>query len=354
VQFVSDLHQVIIVARDATSETRRPVTDERPYRRGRMPPRSATATPAPPALSPETHRLTVRDWVTLALPGLIWGSSFYLIAEGLDSFEPFLVTWLRIVFGFVVVAATPAARRSVPRSSWPRLGVLAVVWIAVPISLFPLAEERVSSSVTGMLNGATPIFTAIVAALIVRSLPPQRQLLGLVVGLAGIVLIAVPTWSSDAQEGSSAVGVVMVLCALACYGVALNIAAPLQRALGALPVIGRILGIAVVLLAPFGLAAIDGSQFSWSSAIAVAVLGAFGTGVAYVLMASNAGRYGSTRASSTTYLIPGVSIMLGVAFRGESVDWIALVGCAVALVGAYLVNTAYRPVGSTGANGASE
>ncbi|MFO5197582.1 hypothetical protein RCL06_24620, partial [Salmonella enterica subsp. enterica serovar Typhimurium] len=84
-----------------------------------------------------------------------------------------------------------------------------------------------------------------------------------------------------------AVGVIMILCALACYGVALNIAAPLQRQIGALPVIGRILAIAAVLVAPFGIAAVAGSEFSWSSALAVAVLGAFGTGVAYVLMASN-------------------------------------------------------------------
>jgi drug/metabolite transporter (DMT)-like permease len=59
-------------------------------------------------------------------------------------------------------------------------------------------------------------------------------------------------------------------------------------------------------------------------------------------MASNAGRYGSTRAASTTYLIPGVSVVLGISFRDESVEWIALLGCVVALAGAYLVNTAVR------------
>ena len=129
---------------------------------------------------------------------------------------------------------------------------------------------------------------------------------------------------------------------MACYGVALNLAAPLQRELGSLPVIGRVLAVALVLVAPLGIAGITGSDFTWGSALAVAVLGAFGTGLAYVLMASNAGRYGGTRAASTTYLIPAVSVVLGISFRGESVEWVALVGCAVALVGAYLVNTAVR------------
>ena len=303
----------------------------------------AASLAAPRVTRPEDRSLAPRDWAALAMPGLIWGSSFYLIAEGLDSFEPFVVTWMRILFGFLVVVSMPATRQPVPRASWPTLVLLGVIWLALPLSLFPLAEERVSSSVTGMLNGATPIFAAIVAAVIVRRLPPQRQLLGLVIGLIGIVLIAVPTWSDEGGEGgSSAVGVLMILTALACYGVALNIAGPIQRQLGSLPVMGRALAVALVLVAPLGIADITGSDFSWGSALAVAVLGAFGTGVAYVLMASNAGRYGSTRAASTTYLIPAVSVLLGISFRGESVELLALLGCAVALGGAYLVNTGVR------------
>ena len=300
---------------------------------------------APRAARPEDRPLAARDWAALAIPGLIWGSSFYLIAEGLDSFDPFVVTWMRIVFGFLVVISVPATRQRVPRGSWPTLALLGVVWLAIPLSLFPLAEQRVSSSLTGMLNGATPIFAAIVAAIVVRRLPPQRQIVGLAIGLLGIVLIAAPTWSQTGQGGSSAAGILMILAALACYGVALNVAGPVQRQLGSLPVIGRALAVAVVLVAPLGIAGMTGSDFTWRSALAVAVLGAFGTGVAYVMMASNAGRYGSTRAASTTYLIPAVSIVLGVAFRGESVEWVALAGCAVALAGAYLVNTAVRRAG---------
>lgn len=298
------------------------------------------STAAPPAgttpPAPEHVHLARRDWLTLALPGLIWGSSFYLIAEGLDSFSPYLITWLRICIGFCVIVSVPATRRPIPSASWSRIGVLAVVWMTVPLSLFPLAEQRVSSSVTGMLNGANPIFTAIIATVIAGALPPRRQLLGLGIGLAGVVLIAVPSWSEGA---SSAGGVLMILSAMVCYGVALNLAGPIQRRLGSLPVIGRALAIAFVLTSPFGIATVSDSTFEWGSAAAVAVLGAFGTGVAYVMMASNAGRFGSTRASSTTYLIPGVSIVLGVVLRGENLELVALLGSAIAVSGAYLVNS---------------
>jgi drug/metabolite transporter (DMT)-like permease len=68
----------------------------------------------------------------------------------------------------------------------------------------------------------------------------------------------------------------------------------------------------------------------------------FGTGLAYVLMASNAGRFGSTRAASTTYLIPGVSLLLGVMLRGEDVAGLAIIGSVIAVAGAYLVNSIRR------------
>ena len=295
---------------------------------------SAPSTSRP--VAPEDVHLHLGDWFALAVPGLIWGSSFFLIAEGLDAFSPYLVTWMRVGFGLAALAAVPAARRPVPRGAWPMIATLGLVWMAVPLTLFSLAEQRVSSSVTGMLNGANPIFTAAVAAMIVAAFPPRRQQLGLLVGLGGIVLIALPSWSDGA---SSAGGVLMILAALGCYGVALNLAGPIQRRLGSLPVIVRGLAVAFVLTSPLGVAGIGDSAFAWRSAIAVGVLGAFGTGLAFVQMASNAGRYGGTRAASTTYLIPAVSLFLGVVFRGESVEALAVVGSTIALAGAYLVNT---------------
>ena len=139
------------------------------------------------------HVMQPADWVRLALPGVIWGSSFYFIAEGLDSFEPALITPLRVLFGLLTLLAFPAARAPIDRGDRPRIAVLGVVWLAVPLTLFPFAEERVSSSVTGMLNGATPLFVATVATMLARRPPPGRQLVGLLVGFAGVVLIALPT-----------------------------------------------------------------------------------------------------------------------------------------------------------------
>jgi drug/metabolite transporter (DMT)-like permease len=93
---------------------------------------------------------------------------------------------------------------------------------------------------------------------------------------------------------------------------------------------------ALIVTLPLGLTQVDDIEFTWDALFAVAALGVFGTALAYLLAANNAGRYGSTRTSVTTYLIPIVSLLLGALVRNETVQAIAVIGCGVALVGAFL------------------
>jgi drug/metabolite transporter (DMT)-like permease len=109
------------------------------------------------------------DWLLLLMPGLIWGSSFFFIAEGLDAFQPALITPLRVLFGFLALVALPQSRKHIPRKDLPAIALLGVFWMVIPLSLFPFAEQHVSSSVTGMLNGATPLFVVTVASLMHKS-----------------------------------------------------------------------------------------------------------------------------------------------------------------------------------------
>src|SRR5438270_7324003 len=184
----------------------------------------------------EAQRITSTDWLLVAIPVIICGSSFLFIAERLRSVAPNGVTFTRIVVGFVTLALFPAARKSIERSAWPGIALLGILWFALPLSMFPFAEQHVSSALTGMLNAVTPIFVAIVATVIARKAPSKRVLLGLFTGLAGSVLVALPS----INEGrSSTLGVVLILMASISYGFALNVARPLQPRYGALPVIWR-------------------------------------------------------------------------------------------------------------------
>jgi drug/metabolite transporter (DMT)-like permease len=292
-----------------------------------------TTIEAPP---PPTSAVTTRaDWGRLALPGLIWGTSFFFIAEGLEAFPALLITPMRVGFGFITLGLFRQARTArIPRPDLLRIALLGVIWMAIPLTMFPLAEDgRVSSSVTGMLNGATPLFVAAVASVMHRRLPPRAQVIGLVVGLCGVALISLPTLG---EGSSSAVGVGMILFALACYGVSLNLAIPLQQRYGSLAVLWRAQAVALAVTLPIGLTQVGDIEFAWDALLAVAALGVFGTALAYLLAANNAGRYGSTRTSVTTYLIPVVALLLGAVVRDETVQIIAVIGCGVALVGAFL------------------
>ena len=142
------------------------------------------------------------DLVLLIVPGVIWGASFLFIAEGLEAMGPNGVTFTRILVGFLVLALFPGSRRAVGREDWLGTALVGVLWMAFPLSMFPYAEQRVSSALTGMLNGAVPLFTAIVAAGMARRWPSRSIAAGLAVGLAGGVLMALPTVGQGRSTGA--------------------------------------------------------------------------------------------------------------------------------------------------------
>lgn len=283
----------------------------------------------------QAHGYDTADALAGAGVALLWGSANFLIAEALDDFRPGLVTLLRVAIGFATLALVPASRHPVAREDWPRVALLGVTWIAVPFTLFPLAEQHIDSSLAGMLIGALPLFTAALAAALLRRLPPRRQVAGLLVGLGGVVVIAVP---SLGRSGSTALGTVEVLVAVACYSVAVNLSVPLQQRYGPVPVLARAQRVATVLVVPLGLAHVPGSTVSAKAVASVVVLGVGASAVAFVLFGRVATRVGPTRAAIINYFVPVVAVFLGGVVRGETVERSALVGTALVVLGAWLVS----------------
>lgn len=278
-------------------------------------------------------RSAIADAALLVVPGVIWGASFLFIAEGLEAVAPNGVTFTRIAIGFLTLSLFPSARRPVVRADWAGTALLGVVWLAFPLSMFPFAEQHVSSALTGMLNGATPLFAAAVATLIARQLPERGVVIGLSVGFGGAVVMALPAMGGT----SSAFGVGLIVLALMSYGVAVNLARPLQQRNGAVPVVWRALGVALILTAPLGLPEVLRGEWSLRPALALLCLGAGGTAIATVLTATAAGRLGATKASATAFIIPVVALLLGVVVRGEHVTAISLAGAGICLLGAAII-----------------
>jgi drug/metabolite transporter (DMT)-like permease len=279
----------------------------------------------------------VIDWLLIVLPGVIWGASFLFIAEGLTAVPPDGVTFIRIAIGFLTLSLVPGARRSIVRSDWKGVAALGLLWFAFPMSMFPHAEQWISSALTGMLNGTVPLFATAVAAVLHRKWPPTMVVIGIAAGLFGGVLMA---WSGLGAGGNSALGIVLVIAACISYGFAVNLARPLQQRNGALPVVWRALLVALILTAPLGLPRALHGHWTLRSVLSLLALGALGTCVANVMTTIAAGRLGATSASVSAYFIPVVALLLGVLVRNEHVAVLSLIGGAISLIAAWVVRAA--------------
>ncbi|MGI9609463.1 MAG: DMT family transporter, partial [Acidimicrobiia bacterium] len=190
------------------------------------------------------------DWTLFLSLSAIWGASFLFMAMGLDAFHPGLVTLMRVGFGALTIALIPRARKTkIAKEDLGKIVFLGFLWIALPLTLFPIAQQWIDSAVAGMLNGATPIFTALLAAILLRQAPRYVQIVGLLLGFAGMIAIAVP---SAGDSATATIGVVLVLIATVCYAVALNMVAPLQHRYGSLAVISRVLWVGALMVVPYG------------------------------------------------------------------------------------------------------
>jgi drug/metabolite transporter (DMT)-like permease len=279
-----------------------------------------------------------RDWGMFAGVAVLWGASFLFMDIALDDFSPALIAFGRIALGATTLALIPAARQPVPRSEWPQIALVGLTWMAIPFLLLAVAQQWIDTGLAGMINATTPLFAALFGALLVRSLPSRLQLVGLAVGFLGVIAISLPS----VEGGSNLAGVAMVLAAATLYGLAFNIAAPLQRTHGSLPVTWRALLVAAVILLPAGVVGALESTFGWSSLLAVVALGALGTGVAFKWFSQLIAHVGPARASVAIYLVPMVAVTLGAAVNDERFHVAALAGTAMVVGGAYLTSRPAR------------
>ena len=282
------------------------------------------------------------DWLLALGMALTWGSSFLLIDIIIRYAPTSFVPFGRSFFGMVALFLVPGSRNKVAREHWPKIWVLGLIWMALPFFLFPIAERTVASSIAGMMNGALPVVVILVTSIWMRTKPSTQRIVAVLVGFLGIVLIAVPS----IKEGTSADarGVFYLLAALMCYAVALNIARPLQAIYPPATLMLRVVMISTVLSAPLGLYSLRTTTFTFALLGATFVLGALGSGIAFLLFGTLLTRTGTVRAMIPTYFMPIVGTLLGVLFNEEKVLSLSLVGMLIVIFGAWLTS---RPDSTT-------
>ena len=278
----------------------------------------------------------VTEWLLALGMALTWGSSFLLIDIIIQDAPTTFVPFGRSFFGMVALYFVPGSRNKIAPEHWRKIWILGLIWMALPFFLFPIAERTVASSIAGMMNGALPVVVIVVTAIWIRTKPSGQRIVAILVGFLGIVLIAVPS----INDGSSAdaKGIFYLLAALMCYAVALNMARPLQAIYSPATLMMRVVSISTVLSAPLGLYALRTTTFTFALFGATVVLGALGSGIAFLLFGTLLKRTGTVRAMIPTYFTPIVGTFLGVLFNGEKVLALSLLGMLIVIFGAWLTS----------------
>ena len=271
----------------------------------------------------------------------VWGASFLLIKVGLEGLSPTQVVLGRLTLGTVaLVGIMVITRRRWPTDPriWAHMVVVAVTFAVLPYTLFAWAEQSVPSSLASISNATTPIMTLLLTPLLLRTERLGRiRITGLLIGLAGVVVLAAPWQLLGASRVTTSLPAQLAcLGATASYGFA---GLYMRRFLSDTGFDGITLSTVEIALAAaiaWLLAPVDARgapALDWRVIGAVAALGVLGTGFAYIWYNRVLRDWGPARASTVTYLSPVVGVVLGVVLLGESIHWNEPVGGLIVVAG---------------------
>lgn len=306
-------------------------------------------------------------WLTFFALAFAWGSSYFFIKIGVDSgLAPFtLVAW-RLAISIVALGALlvlTGSRLPRDRGVLLSLAVVGVINVAVPFTLITWAEQSIDSALASILQGLTPLFSLILAGLVLHDEPiTLNKVGGLVLGFAGAVVILgrhlAPAIGAD--PGAELLGELALVLSCLSYAVS---GVFLRRRIGsrrlvddpatgpramrpaeiAVPqnVVAFVITASLALLLETGSSAglVPGTQAGWVSVI---WLGLVGSGLAYLLFFRLLNSWGAYRTSLITYVMPVIGILLGVVLLDESIGLQTLVGTAMVIGGVALANA---PIG---------
>jgi drug/metabolite transporter (DMT)-like permease len=269
----------------------------------------------------------------------IWGWSFLLIKVIVEGAPPSFLAWGRIALGMLVVFAfLRRAGQGLPaRRYWGHLLVLGLTMSVLPFMLIGWGEQRIASALTAVVNACTPLFTAAFAAWLLGERLRRPQLAGLLVGFLGVAVVA-GVGGGD-LAGSSLAGVLAVVLASAGYGFGFAYAHRFTEGLSALQLsLGQLLA-GTLLLAPVAAGDLAGGRVDLGplGLLCLLLLGALGTGYAYLLNYRTLQESGATVASLVTYLAPIVGVAAGVLVLGEPFSVRLVLGGLVVVLGVALV-----------------
>jgi len=293
---------------------------------------------------------TYKSWFLLILLSCVWGSSFILMklgmfaTDGTPIFSDTQVAALRMLFASIVLL--PFAIQSVKKlKSWRNFFLLLIVGFSgnfFPAFLFTYAETGLSSGYTGMLNSFVPIFALIIGFVVFRNRLTNIQITGIAVGTLGIVLLTLS--GQDLSITGSWMHIGAVIIATLCYAISLNtIKYTLQHLTGleitSLSFMLTIIPSLIINYYSGTLDTIQSNEYAYQGIGYILLLSVVGTALAVFLFNILISNSSVLFASSVTYLIPIVAVLIGLAFH-ESINIGQIASMIVILTGVFVANLA--------------
>lgn len=280
----------------------------------------------------------------LLLLALVWGSSFILMKRGLVVFSPVQVASMRLTFGGL--ALLPIALRHVrkePLRKWPSFLIVGFLGNGIPAFLFTVAQMHLSSSVTGVLNALTPLFTLMIGVWMFNQKLSVMKVAGVVTSLIGALILILMN-ANGGFQADWRYGLLVVLAPVF-YAISVNtvrnkLADTPPLVISALPITAVMIPSLIMLIASKPLDTFQQfeSNQAWTSLICILILGLAGTAGSLIIFNRLILATSALYASSVTYLIPVVAMLWGW-LDDEPVGIFQVIGMLAILTGVYLVNS---------------
>ena len=264
----------------------------------------------------------------------IWGASFLMIKYSLDELNPSDIALYRILIGALFVNIFVRTKEKIDKADHIKFVIVSFFWMALPFYMFGIAEQTITSSLAGLINGSTPIFVAFIAVVFYRLRITNLQIIYIFSGFIGVGLI---TLSGGINELSFNIGSIFALIASISYGIAVNIVEPLIKKYESYIVLKIVMRYASLLsIILYGFTASFKLPTLQVSLIPMLILGIGGTGIAFLTYYKLLDNIGRISSSFIVYMIPIFSIFFGYQFLNEITYAIQFVGIGVILTSAFL------------------
>ena len=271
------------------------------------------------------------DFVLLAA---IWGASFMFIRQGAKELGIFPTAGLRVAIAtlFLWPIVLLRGHGAALRQHWQLTFMVGILNSAIPFACFSFALLAITTGLSSILNATTPLFGAVVAWIWLKDRPNSSRVLGLLIGFAGVALLAWDKASFKPDASGHATGWAVLACLLAtlCYGIAASFT---KRYLTGVPSLvsatGSQMGAALGLI-PLAWWYWPDHAVGLHTWLSVLALGVLCTAVAYILYFRLIERAGPARALSVTFAIPVFAVLYGGLLLGEVVTpWMLMCGVVI-------------------------